>query len=308
MTMFARLRKWLTEPESSTYVGWFRIVVAVFCLWKAWVFRMAIIELYGQYGYIQWAITRSNIPYWLPHLGNLWRVLAPYGVSADQTVHLVLVVHVLSLLAMLSGLFSRPMAFLAWCTDFLLMHAGGGLLYGMDYFTHIALFYCIIAPTSDNLSLISAIRTKGANHSTSAGVTRKMLQFQMSIVYLSSGIEKAMGIDWWTGESIWRALTLPIFSTVDVSWLSRFPWIPCFVGWSVLLIECGYGFAMYYRRTQKVWLFLTIGMHLGIGFMMGMWLFAAIMIILNCGAFGPECFLGIGSSEQSRSPAMEPKR
>jgi hypothetical protein len=298
MKIFSRLQDWLLEPESPTYVGWFRIYVAVFCLWKAWVFRTSVIDLFGQYGFIQWAITRGNMPEWLPHIGNLSLLLEPCGITPDQTVYIVLSVHVLSLFAMLVGILGRTMAIVAWCTDFLLMHASGGLLYGMDYFSHIALFYCVIMPTSRGVSLANTFGWVKCDPLISAGVTRKMLQFQMAIIYVSSGIEKAIGVEWWTGESIWRALTLPIFSNWNVAWLAHLPWIAATVGWSVLIIECGYGIAMYFQRTRALWLTVTVAMHLGIGLLMGMWLFALIMIVLNIGAFGPEFLSDVAKYRQ----------
>src|SRR5437868_14008234 len=105
------------------------------------------------------------------------------------------------------------------------MHAGGGLLYGMDYFAHIGLFYCIIMPTSNAVSLPVVLGWRNSSPSIAAGLTRKMLQVQLCIVYLSSGLEKACGIEWWNGEAIWRSVTLPTFKEFDVSWIAYVPWL-----------------------------------------------------------------------------------
>ena len=156
----------------------------------------------------------------------------------------------------------------------------------MDYFTQIGLFYCIIMPVADAVSIPPLLGWRTPTLSVSAGVTRKMLQIQLCIIYSSSGLEKASGIQWWNGEAIWRALSLPVFHRFDVSWLAFVPTLAVVAGWSVLAIECGYCMMMWMRRTRMLWFVLTVSMHLGIGMFMGMWLFALIMIILNSGAFG----------------------
>lgn len=286
MALLIRFWNWFSKPESPVWAAWFRIGVALFSLFKLWSVRHSIIEIWGQYGLVQWAITRGNMPEWLPHLGNFALLLEPHGITADQTVQFVVGSYVFALTGLLLGIATRWMAALAWVLDFLLMHAGGGVLYGMDYFTHIALFYCIIAPCGSAITFRRLRAQEPVAECVSAGVTHKMLQVQMCIVYVSSGIEKAMGIQWWNGEAIWRALTLPVFEQFYFGWLAWWPALAMLVGWSVLVAEVGYGFAMWFRRTRLIWLAMIVGMHLGIAMFMGMWLFALVMILLSLGAFG----------------------
>jgi len=51
-------------------------------------------------------------------------------------------------------------------------------------------------------------------------------------------------------------------------------------------LEIGYPFFIWNNKTRKIWLSCICAMHAGIGFMMGMYLFALIMIVLNVAAFG----------------------
>src|SRR5437867_13408978 len=158
----------------------------------------------------------------------------------------------------------------------------------MDIFTHIALLYCIIMPVGDAISLDVVFGRRQYRPSVAAGVTRKMLQLHLCIIYMSSGLEKAAGIQWWNGEAIWQSLLMPVFRQFDFGWIARVPWLPMVAGWSVLIIEIGYGIFIWFRKTRPLWLALTVGMHLGIGLFLGMWMFALVMIILNLGAFGYE--------------------
>lgn len=281
--LFLRTREWLLRPASTLPVAWFRIAVAAFCLARMWAIRDSILAVYGQYGFVQWAITRGSLYDVLPHLGDISLALSKLGVSADGAAYLVMASHAFSLLLLLFGIASRWVAAGAFCTNLLLMYAGGGLLYGMDYFTHIALTYCVIMPTGSQLACWPR---RNQETSVSAGVTMKMLRLQLGIVYASSGIEKALGEQWWNGEAIWRAVTLPVFSQLDMTWLSQVPQLAMFMGWTVLLVEGAYPLFMSWRKTRALWLLLVVGMHFGIGLSMGMWLFASIMIILSVAAYG----------------------
>ena len=214
--------------------------------------------------------------------------MARVGLTANQSVYVVLTIYVLALTILFIGLAARWMAILAWYLHFLLMHAGGGLLYGMDYFTHIGLFYCIIMPTGDAASLPVFLQWRISSPSIAAGLTRKMLQIQMCIVYFSSGLEKACGAQWWNGEAIWRSVIIPTFKQFDFFWVAYVPWMAVLAGWGVMITECGYAVMMWSRHSRRVWFAMTCGLHLGIGLFMGMPMFALIMILLNCAAFGYE--------------------
>ena len=60
------------------------------------------------------------------------------------------------------------------------------------------------------------------------------------------------------------------------------------LGISICLIETGYPVFIWLKKTRMIWLICVLGMHFAIGFTMGMYLFALIMIVLNIAAFGPD--------------------
>jgi hypothetical protein len=285
---YGRFADWFTRPDSPTPLGWFRVGLALHALLQLIVIRGTLLDVYGQYGYVQWAITRANLYPGLPHLGDVVMRLERFGLSADQAVYALMGVYVLALCGLLLGVASRAMALAAWCLHYLWIHAGGGMVYGMDVFTHIALFYCILMPCGEAVSIRSLRRGTPAPPSTAAGVTRRMLQLHLCVVYLSAGMEKAMGVQWWNGEAMWRSLTMPTFSRFDLHWLAWVPWIAMLAGWFTMVVEIGYLAAIWSRRTRLLWFSMAIGMHLMIGLLMGMWLFGLIMVLLNLGAFGTE--------------------
>jgi hypothetical protein len=306
-----RLASWLTAQDSPGPLAFFRVGLAGVALVLMAALWPSLLDVFGQYGFVQWAITRSNLDSYLPHIGNVALLLKPLGVSADQTVWGLAFLDVAVLAALAAGWHTRVCAIAAFVLDILFIHAAGGLLYGADIFIHIAFFYLVFMPSGDAFSLDVRAGRRVNRPSVTAGLTRRLLKLHLVIVYVSSGIEKGMGAQWWNGDAIWRSVVLPAFRrpaylTIDLSSLAQVPWLPLASGWLVLLVETGYGVFIWGRRTRLVWLCLTLGMHLFIGVFLGMALFAAIMSLLNLAAFGPEALADIAAWRQrraSRAPA-----
>ena len=56
-------------------------------------------------------------------------------------------------------------------------------------------------------------------------------------------------------------------------------------GWGTLIIEIGYAFLIWPRRTRKSWCIATIGLHLSMALFMGLAFFASLMILLTACLF-----------------------
>ena len=190
-------------------------------------------------------------------------------------------------LGLLGGLFCRASAITAAFLHLCAVKSSGALAYGADSFTMIGLFYLMIAPLPDSLSLDRHLRGLEAKHADLNGFFRRALQVHLSLIYFFSGIAKCAGAGWWNGESIWRAMIRPPFNAISphilIHWKILFP----AVGISVCVLETAYPIFIWLRKTRLAWLVAILAMHIGIGLAMGMYLFALIMIILNMAAFAP---------------------
>ena len=119
------------------------------------------------------------------------------------------------------------------------------------------------------------------------GFFRRALQLHLGLIYFFGGATKALGSGWWDGVNLWTALTRPPFDVLPPAMIARWqPLLPAF-GISIWLLELSYPILIWPSRTRLLWLTLICAMHLGIGFTMGMPLFAAVMLVLNVAAFGP---------------------
>jgi hypothetical protein len=189
-------------------------------------------------------------------------------------------------LALLLGWRTTVAAVVAWATHLLLFPSWHLSSYGVDQFATIALFYMVVMPVGHDLSLDRAAGRSTAAPSIWAAVALAVLRIHLCIVYLSSGIVKASGEQWRNGEAIWRAVMQPQFAQFDLSWLAHVPWMAQAACWGTLAVEIGYAAFVWPRLSRRFWVLLTVGLHLGIAAMLGIYLFAAAMIVLTVAAFG----------------------
>jgi hypothetical protein len=217
-------------------------------------------------------------------------VFSRAGISAADTVYILTIIYALALIALVAGIYTRAAAILSWLCHMILNTTGHMMAYGVETFTHIALFYCMVLPTGAALS----IDRKRGKYKNVPGylitLSIRLIQLHLCIVYCSSGIEKALGSQWWNGEAVWMSLQQDQFHKFDTGWLAQVPVIPKLLGWITIATEILYPLGMYWNRTKKIWFISIVGMHLFILLFLGLHLFGALMILLNVSVFGYHCF------------------
>ena len=159
-------------------------------------------------------------------------------------------------------------------------------VYGADNFMTMGLFYLMLSPLPDQYSLDHRLVKTKPKDPQLLGFWRRVLQVHLCLVYFFGGLAKCLGSGWWDGSNLWRALTRPPFDIISPDILIRFKYLLPILGISICLIELGYVFFIWMKKTRFVWLVCIVGMHIAIGLTMGMYLFALIMIVLNLAAFG----------------------
>lgn len=155
----------------------------------------------------------------------------------------------------------------AWHTS------GSPFSYGVDYLSASALFYCLCTP-----------RARPQWHRASL----RLLQVHLCIIYFFSGLAKALGATWWTGEAIWKAVNQPYHleqAPAVIAWAGQFPWLWTASGWAVIVLELGYPAMVWRARWRRYWLPAVLAMHAGIALCLGLYHFSAIMALLNLAAF-----------------------
>jgi hypothetical protein len=292
------LVRFIAQPAQPHPLAFFRVAVSLIGLVQVLIITPYLLQLYGNFGFIQWALIEASSDTWLPSLGKLCLFLYPFGISSSVCVYGVFALYGLSLGGLLVGWQTHLMAGLAWILHGLTVNSGFFSLYGVDTMLHICLFYTVWMPVGKSFSIDQFYRKQPVSPSFMANLSLRVLQAHLCIIYLDAGLSKMQGIQWWNGEAIWRAMMQPQFSVFDVSWLANWPWLAMVICWGTLLIEFGYPFLIWHPKTRPFWVAATLMLHLGIGLFMGLWLFALIMMVLTFTAFGHQLMVKALTSTQ----------
>jgi predicted DCC family thiol-disulfide oxidoreductase YuxK len=240
-------------------------------------------------GPVPWAITDAWVDPLLPKLSTLAPLFSGLGLGMEALVATVLGVHALAAAFMMVGYRTRLSVAIAWATFVLIKNTSLVYTYGLGMMLLIGLFYCLFMPVGREWSIdrfLDRRRDAGAEASLSVLV----LRLHMCIVYAAAGFAKAVGEQWWSGEALWRALSLPQFRQFDPSPLAAWPLVLMGAAWIAILSQLAYPVLVWTRLRVFVVLLAEL-MHLGIAIFLGLWLFSAVMIALNTGAFGEALWL-----------------
>jgi uncharacterized membrane protein YphA (DoxX/SURF4 family) len=287
-----RLEGFLFPARSSSWIAILRIglglqvIVYSLSLWHDWNYFF----VGDGNGLISRELTEAilslNSPF-LPRLGWLVTLGAHIGLSEAVTLKIAACCLLGSGFCLLIGFCSRPAAVAAWLLHLAARSSAGSTAYGVDTFMTIGLFYLMLCPLPDRYSLEARLWKRETANPQRIGFHQRVLQLHLCLIYFFGGLAKCLGDGWWNGMSMWRALTRSPFNIIPTDFLLRWSYLLPALGIFILIIETGYPFFIWPKSTRRIWLFCVLAMHAGIGFMMGLPLFALIMIVLNLAAFGP---------------------
>jgi len=224
----------------------------------------------------------------IPRVGWLIKIGSMLGANDKQILLIIWLALLSAALLLIAGLFCRTVAVAAWLLQLAVVKSASVFSYGVDGFTTIGLFYLALSPLPDPWSLDWQFRKLRTRYPDLLGFFQRALQLHLCFIYFFSGLTKALGIGWWNGDNLWRALTRPPFNAIDSVFIAKGKSFLPLAGIAIFVLELGYAVFIWPKQTRAIWLLGIIGMHIGIGVFMGMPQFAFIMIVLNLAAFGPE--------------------
>jgi vitamin K-dependent gamma-carboxylase-like protein len=286
-----RFCRFLFPFESDTWLTVFRIGMGLAVIFYTAFLRSDWHDLFASSGRglvgreLGEAISSFESPL-IPKLD--WLIALGRSLSAtEETVLTVAWTVLLSAGLLLSlGLLSRGAAIVAWFLHLCTAESGGLLAYGADNIMTTGLFYLMLSPLPDRYSFDRwVIRTKGKSPQA-LGFWRRVLQVNLCFVYFIGGLAKVLGSGWWDGSNLWRALIRPTFNPISPDVLVHFKYALPVLGIAICLLELSYPVFIWINKTRGVWLAGILLMHAAIGLMMGLYLFAFVMIVLNLAAFG----------------------
>jgi uncharacterized membrane protein YphA (DoxX/SURF4 family) len=308
--LFAELgRRLLSEAASYKPLAILRIGVALILLAQGamlWGYRELLLD---ENGLVPWALSEALIDPLMPRLSAVAALLAPMGVSSRQTVTIVMGVHLLAATGLLAGLGTRACAFVAWITHLALIGTGDVYTYGLGKMLLIALFYCLVMPVGREWSVDRSLGRGAAvaARGDDATLSVLVLRLHLCIIYAAAGLSKAAGEQWWSGDAVWRALSLPQFQQFDPGPLGAYPLVLQALALGSVAVQLAYP-VLVWTRLRVAIVILSELLHLGIAVFLGLWLFSGIMIVLNAAAFGESIWRVFGAKISGARPVLAEKR
>ena len=291
--MSSRLDAFLFPARTTAWIGWLRIglgiqvIIYSLSLWQDWSNLFAATNDSLVNRDLSEAIVSLDSPF-IPRLGWLVSAGARLGLGEDAALRIALVVLLASGVCLVAGFLSRPAAILAWLIHLAARCSGAFTSYGVDNITTIGLFYLMLCPFPDCYSLDARLWKTSPPNPQRVGFHQRVLQLHLCLIYFFAGLAKCLGAGWWNGASIWRALTRPPFNVFSPEFILRWNLLLPIAGIAICVIEFGYPFLIWPRRTRLFCLLAVIAMHMGIAIAMGLYLFAFVLIVLNLAAFAPD--------------------
>jgi hypothetical protein len=184
------------------------------------------------------------------------------------------------------GLWSRVTSILAYLITVAYLNRTPGAQFGLDNVNVMLAMYLMIGPTGAAYSLdrwLARRRAGGqlpvAPPSITANIATRLIQLHMCVIYLSAGTGKLMGESWWNGEAIWMSFANLEYQSMDMTWLADYPMTVNLMTHVTIFWEVSFCFLVWHRLLRPLVLAVSVPLHLGIAFCMGMITFGLVMLI-----------------------------
>jgi hypothetical protein len=265
------VRDWRTfwfEPTSSATLGAVRIAFAAVVV--VWTLSLLpdLTALFGDEGV---AAGRSSDPY-------AWGLFDVDGIDPLLVWSMLLA----GSLALLAGWHSRLAALVVVIGLLSFDRANPYALNTGDGLLRLEAVYLTLAPCGAAFSL-DRRRTAGSFWSAQvrAPWVLRLLQVQLSVIYLSSVLNKLSGFTWREGTAVSYALRQTDIGTVTLpDWLTTQPLLMNAATWGVLAAELAIGVLVWNRRARPWVLAIGLVLHLLIGAVFAVAFFSAAMLVL----------------------------
>lgn len=272
---------------NTDFIVFFRILIGSLVLVHFLSILSDFDKLFASQAIIPADVSSLLVPKHIITFPRIISFLESKGISEYFTTLLFQISYITCSIFIVVGFLTRFSAILLLFLQVSLVKGSSLFAYGVDFFTSMSLFYIILFPSGRFYSVDNLIFKRDQKFIDVKPFLR-LLQLHIAIAYFFSGFDKIIGYNWWNGEAIWKAINLPHSNQdfqINFDFLSQMPIIPLLMGWAIIIIELFYPLFMNITKTRKIWLTLTILMHIGIAIIFNLYFFSCIMIIWNLSAF-----------------------
>lgn len=270
------LDDWFHAPADPHLASMFRIMMGLL-IFTNYVATVDFVEMWwSEDGFLPYRASKYVIDNntwtlfdWLPHTKTvLWTC---WGILVAQAVLLTL------------GVFTQFQAasLFVWLITF--NHRNGLIIDGEDIVFRLLTFFLIFIPAaSDVWSFDAWLRRKRGQTELPVrdGWGIRLIQIEMCLVLWAAGVEKLQGGMWWGGTAMYYVMHLDdfFFHYPVPQFLQNSLLLSRVMTWASLWIEVGAPILIWFKETRRPALIAIILLHIGIEYMMNLFLFELVMI------------------------------
>jgi Vitamin K-dependent gamma-carboxylase len=202
--------------------------------------------------------------------------------GGDIYVVAFFVLHFLASVSLALGFCTRTSAFIVFITMVSMNHRNLLIVNSGDTFLRIMAFFFIFSQAGAAYSLDRLIRIKSGKEvgppPKSSPWAQRLMQYQLSLVYLMGAIWKLEGFAWVYGNALYYVSRLEEFWRFPVPYVFEHMWTIKLLTWVTLVIEGALGTLIWSRRYRYYVIAAGVFLHLGIEYTMNIPLFEWMMI------------------------------
>ncbi len=265
------------EEADLSICGLIRIGFAALMLINVLMWAPDLERWFGESGAINHEASRAVID---PDSLSLFMWL-PRTDAALWLAYSMLIFHTVALLL---GFLTRAQAIgvFVWFTSF--QHRNMLIFDGEDYLFRLLAFLIIFLPAGHYLSIDQWWRRKRqlpALPHIGPVWSLRLVQCQVTMVYLSSAWEKLRSPDWIDGTALYYVSRLDdTFGRFPLpSYLFESLVVMTLLTWAVLAAELLIPLGLWFQESRRFALAIAIGLHLAIDYSMNLFLFQPLMIV-----------------------------
>lgn len=217
----------------------------------------------------------------------------PFVVAGDWTTTALLWVWLGALVLLTLGAWTRGSAAVTWICCVVVLHPIPDFEYHMDTLWRGIDLLLVLLPVGRVLSFDAArARSRGKPLPSLVPVIcyRVPVFAGIAIVYLDSIFHKGSSWMWREGLGVWLPSSLPQIAWTDQSWLLDVRGLAILAGYLAMLLEASFVLLMWFPRARLGLFLVGVGMHVGIGLVFPIPLFALGVIALYLLLLPPEWF------------------
>ncbi len=275
--------KFFFSPKPTEGIALFRIVwISIISLY--FLFDLEnLATFYGPHAILSMETVKSGFS--KPHI-NVFQI---FGVSYS-TLYLFMGIYALSLFTSLIGFYTRTSLIVVTICMVSLHQRNIWLLSSSETLMRIVSILLVCSPCGHSLSIDSFLSKRSGKplQKIWAPWALRLIQIQLSVVYVWTVWHKLKGDNWIDGTAVYYATRLESMTNFPMPFVLDSILFIKLATWGALVLEFALGTLVWIKEFRKPVIFAGLFFHLGIEYMMSIPFFEIIMMALILNYFTPE--------------------